>query len=194
MSGAQSTPPSAPSVDGQRLLLDTSAAERGLRRMAGEILERSINHDDPLMLVGIRRGGEPVAKRLAQWMGRLENAEPPPLGSVDITLYRDDAATALPNPRIGPSQIPERLEGRRVILVDDVCFTGRTVRAAIDALMDYGRPRRIELATLVDRFGRELPIQPDYCVRRIELPSDVRVDVRETEQGLEAWLTEPSSN
>lgn len=80
-----------------------------------------------------------------------------------------------------------------MILVDDVCFTGRTVRAAIDALMDYGRPTRIELATLVDRFGRELPIQPDYCVRRIELSREARVDVRESEQGLEAWLIEPSN-
>lgn len=161
--------------------------------MAGEILERSINHEEPLLLVGIRRGGEPIARRLAEWMGKLESGDPPPLGSVDITLYRDDAATALPNPRIGPSQIPVSLEGRRVILVDDVCFTGRTVRAAIDALMDYGRPTRIELATLVDRFGRELPIQPDYCVRRIELSREARVDVRESEQGLEAWLIEPSN-
>jgi pyrimidine operon attenuation protein/uracil phosphoribosyltransferase len=154
--------------------------------MAGEILERG-QPDEPLMLVGVRRGGEPVARGLARWLEQLDH-HAPLLGSVDITLYRDDAATALPNPRIGPSQIPQRLEEHRVVLVDDVCFTGRTIRAAIDALMDYGRPRRIELATLVDRFGRELPIQPDYCVRRIEVPAACRVDVRETDAGLEAWL------
>lgn len=154
--------------------------------MAGEILERS-NGDEALMLVGVRRGGEPVARRLARWIEQLDQ-HAPLVGSVDITLYRDDAATALPNPRIGPSQIPKRLEDQRVVLVDDVCFTGRTIRAAIDALMDYGRPRRIELATLVDRFGRELPIQPDFCVRRIEVPAGCRVDVRETDAGLEAWL------
>jgi pyrimidine operon attenuation protein/uracil phosphoribosyltransferase len=108
------------------------------------------------------------------------------VGTVDITLYRDDAATALPNPRIGPSDIPFDLTSKDVILVDDVVYTGRTVRAALDALMDYGRPHRIQLAALVDRGGRELPIQPDYVVRRVELGADERVDVIGTSGQLSA--------
>jgi pyrimidine operon attenuation protein / uracil phosphoribosyltransferase len=166
------------------VLLDPEAVTRGLRRVAGEIVERHPG-TEALLLVGIRRGGVPVARELARWVRELEGRELP-LGTVDITLYRDDAATALPNPRIGPSEIPGTLEGRVVVLCDDVLFTGRTVRAAIDALLDYGRPRRIELAALIDRGGRELPIRPDYVVRSIELPPDQRVDVIEDSDGLRA--------
>jgi pyrimidine operon attenuation protein/uracil phosphoribosyltransferase len=168
-------------------LLDPEAAARGLRRMAGEIVERH-RGSAGLVLVGVRRGGIPIARELGRWIEELEGKRPAE-GSVDITLYRDDAATALPNPRIGPSEIPGTLEGRHVILCDDVVFTGRTVRAAIDALMDYGRPRRIELAALVDRGGRELPIQPDYVVRSVELSADQRVDVIDDETGLRAVVS-----
>jgi pyrimidine operon attenuation protein/uracil phosphoribosyltransferase len=167
-----------------RVLLDAEAATRGLRRVAGEIVERHRGTAD-LLLVGIRRGGEPVAREIARWVKELEGLEPP-IGTVDITLYRDDAATALPNPRIGPSEIPGSIEGKRVVLVDDVVFTGRTVRAAIDALMDYGRPRHIELAALVDRGGRELPIQPDYVVATVKVEADDRVDVLDDALGLRA--------
>ncbi|MFO0570285.1 MAG: bifunctional pyr operon transcriptional regulator/uracil phosphoribosyltransferase PyrR [Polyangiaceae bacterium] len=135
-----------------RELLDFDAVSRGLRRVAGQIVERQRGAEG-LVLIGVRRGGEPLAREIARWIRELEGREVP-VGSVDITLYRDDAATALPNPRIGPSRIPCSLEGKRV-LVDDVVFTGRTIRAGIDALMDYGRPSRIELAALVDRGGRE---------------------------------------
>jgi pyrimidine operon attenuation protein/uracil phosphoribosyltransferase len=111
-----------------------------------------------------------------------------PVGSVDITLYRDDAATALANPRIGPSDVPLSLVNKRVILVDDVVYTGRTIRAAFDALLDYGRPRQIELFALVDRGGRELPIQPDYLVRSVNVNLEERVDVIPTENdGLVVW-------
>src|SRR5206468_1898590 len=127
------------------VLLDPSSIARGLRRVAGEIAERGHGASD-LVLIGIRRGGEPVARRLAELIGTIESTTPPPVGSLDITLYRDDAATALPNPRIGPSHIPFEIGGRRVVLVDDVLYTGRTIRAAVDAILDYGRPRRIELA------------------------------------------------
>jgi pyrimidine operon attenuation protein/uracil phosphoribosyltransferase len=96
---------------------------------------------------------------------------------VDITLYRDDAATALPNPRIGPSEIPVPIAGRTVILVDDVLYSGRTVRAALDALLDYGRPRTVELAVLVDRGGRELPIFASYAAKTVNVPAEQRVDV-----------------
>jgi len=155
-------------------LLDPEAVTRGLMRVAGEIVERHRGTHN-LILVGIRRGGVVVAEQLN---GRLEQLEGKvPMGTVDITLYRDDAATALPNPRIGPSEIPQSLDGAHVIIVDDVLYTGRTVRAAIDALMDYVRPKRIELAVLIDRGGRELPIQADYVVRQVEVAKDQRVDV-----------------
>lgn len=174
-----------------RLLLDGDSVVRGLRRVAGEIVERH-QGTAGLVLVGVRRGGVPLARRLCEWIFELEGQKVP-VGSVDITLYRDDAATALPNPRIGPSAIPCSIEGARVVLVDDVVFTGRTIRAAIDALMDWGRPGRIELCALVDRGGRELPIQPDYVVRTVELSPDERVDVLEDAEGLRAVISPKNS-
>ena len=156
-------------------LLDPTAIARGLRRVAVEIAERGPGVKD-LALVGIRRGGVPLAERLATLLLELEGIRPL-VGAIDITLYRDDAATALPNPRIGPSHIPFPVDGRRIILVDDVLYTGRTIRAAFDALLDYGRPRRIELVALVDRGGRELPIQPDYVVRATQVDPAHRVEV-----------------
>jgi pyrimidine operon attenuation protein/uracil phosphoribosyltransferase len=174
-----------------RVLLDADSVSRGLRRVAGEIVERH-RGTEGLVLIAVRRGGIPVADRIAYWIRELESREIP-VGSVDITLYRDDAATALPNPRIGPSDIPCSLDGARVVLVDDVLFTGRTVRAAIDALIDYGRPRRIELAVLVDRGGRELPIAADYVVRAVDVPPNERVDVVEDEDGLRAILQAASA-
>jgi pyrimidine operon attenuation protein/uracil phosphoribosyltransferase len=158
-----------------KVLLDPEGVTRGLRRVAGEIVERQRGAEG-LVLIGVRRGGVPLAQELARWIQTLEGHEVP-VGSVDITLYRDDAATALPNPRIGPSEIPCALEGKRVVLVDDVVFTGRTIRAGIDALMDYGRPKRIELAALIDRGGRELPIQPDYVVVTTVIDDGDRIDV-----------------
>jgi pyrimidine operon attenuation protein / uracil phosphoribosyltransferase len=169
-----------------RVLIDADAVARGLRRVAGEIVERH-RGTQHLVLIGVRRGGVPVARILSKWIRELEGQDVP-VGSVDITLYRDDAATALPNPRIGPSEIPCSLEGKRVVVVDDVLFTGRTIRAAIDALMDWGRPSRIELAVLVDRGGRELPIQPDYFVRNAEVGPTERVDVVDDDLGLRAVI------
>lgn len=167
-----------------RVVLDSDAIRRGLRRVAGEIAERQ-GGTDGLVLVGVRRGGVPLAHELARWISELEGSTVP-VGTVDITFYRDDAATALPNPRIGPSEIPCALDGTRVVIVDDVVSTGRTVRAALDAVMDYGRPRRIELAALIDRGGRELPIQPDYSVREIAVGPGERVDVVEDDSGMRA--------
>jgi pyrimidine operon attenuation protein/uracil phosphoribosyltransferase len=167
-----------------RTLIDAEDVARGLRRVAGEIVERNRGAGS-LVIVGVRRGGELVARELVRRIREIEGHDVP-FGSVDITLYRDDAATALPNPRIGPSTMPEGLEGKNVVLVDDVLFTGRTIRAALDALMDYGRPRRIELAALVDRGGRELPIQPDYVVRRVDVGPDERIDVFDAPEGLSA--------
>ena len=166
------------------VLLDADSVERSLRRMAGEIAERTRGTQD-LMLVGIRRGGVPLAQRVAEHLRELEG-DVVPRGSVDITFYRDDAATRLPNPRIGPTEIPGSLDGRHIVLVDDVLFTGRTVRAALDALLDYGRPRRVELLVLIERNGRELPIQADYIGKSVQLEEDERVDVIERDGRLTA--------
>jgi pyrimidine operon attenuation protein/uracil phosphoribosyltransferase len=160
-----------------QVLLDADSVERSLRRMAGEIAERT-RGAELVVLIGVRRGGVPLARTLARRLAEIEGSEVP-LGSVDITFYRDDAATRLPNPRLGPTEIPGSLEGRHVILVDDVLFTGRTARAALDALHDYGRPRRVELLVLVERSGRELPIRPDYVGKTVEVEPDERVDVVE---------------
>jgi pyrimidine operon attenuation protein/uracil phosphoribosyltransferase len=170
-----------------RVLIEPESVDRGLRRLAGEIAERTRGAEG-LLLVGVRRGGVTIARRLARWLTELEGREVP-LGTVDITFYRDDAATSLPNPRIGASDVPGgSLDGRHVVLVDDVLFTGRTVRAALDALLDYGRPRRVELAVLVDRGGRELPIQADYVVRAAEVPPGDRVDVVEASGRLTVYV------
>jgi pyrimidine operon attenuation protein/uracil phosphoribosyltransferase len=159
-----------------RVVMDGSAVAAALGRVAREIAAR---HPDggALALVGVRRGGIPLAARLHALLVDAGRAGVL-VGTVDITLYRDDAATALPNPQIGRSEIPFEVEGRVVILVDDVLYTGRTTRAAIDAVMDYGRPRAIELAVLVDRGHRELPIQADYVGIRVETSRRERVEVR----------------
>jgi pyrimidine operon attenuation protein/uracil phosphoribosyltransferase len=156
-------------------LVAPAAVADGLERIAKEIAERDPDGGD-VALVAIRQGGEAVAQRLGQMIGR-RTGKVVRLGSVDITLYRDDAATALPSPRVGPSHIPFDIQGARVVLVDDVIYTGRTIRAALDALLDYGRPRRIELAVVADRGGRELPVQPDYVVATTDVPTGSRVEV-----------------
>ena len=173
-----------------RVLLDPESVTRGLRRVAGEIVER--NHGtERVVIVGVRRGGVALSRELCRWLRELEGLEVPS-GTVDITLYRDDVATALPNPKIGPSEIPCALDGKTVVLVDDVLHTGRTVRAALDALMDYGRPRRVELAVLVDRGGRELPIQATYVVRAVEVSPTERIDVVDRPDGISA-LVQPAN-
>lgn len=159
-----------------QVLLDGSSVARGLRRIAGEIVEKN-EGTDGLLLVGIRRGGIAVMEAIAGYIEQFEG-KAVPAATVDITLYRDDAATALPSPRIGPSEMPYTVDGLRVILIDDVAFTRRTIRAALDAVLDYGRPKSIELAVLIDRAGGELPIQPDYVVKRVgDVPPDHRIDV-----------------
>lgn len=172
-----------------RVLLDASSVARGLNRVAGQIIERH-GGVAGLVLVGVRRGGVRIAEDLQVCLRQLEGdnlaGKEVAMGTVDITLYRDDASSAMPNPRIGPSEIPVSLQGRQVVLVDDVISTGRTVRAALDALMDYGRPRSIELCVVIDRGGRELPIQPDYAVRRVEVGADERVDVIVSAEGIVA--------
>jgi pyrimidine operon attenuation protein/uracil phosphoribosyltransferase len=170
-------------------VLDPGSVARGLRRIAGEIVEKN-RGTGKLLLVGVRRGGIPVMREIARWIEELEGTRVP-TGTLDITLYRDDAATALPSPRIGASEMPHSVDGLRVVVIDDVAHTRRTTRAAIDAILDYGRPSHIELCVVIDREGGELPIQPDYSVKKLsDLPANHRVDVIETAEGLAA-VTQP---
>ena len=142
--------------------------------MATEIVE-AMGGVSRVALVGIRRGGVDVARRLAAEIAEIEGVVP--VGTVDISLHRDDAATALPDPKIGPSDVPFKVRGRDVVIVDDVLQTGRTVRAAIECLGDYGRPARIWLAVLCDRGGRELPIAADFVGKVVKVPPGYRLDV-----------------
>ena len=171
-----------------KLLVDSATVADGLARIAKEI---AANGADDVALIGIRRGGEAVAQELGRLLGAI-SGNIVLLGLVDITLYRDDAATALPSPRIGPSHLPFDVSGRRIVLVDDVLYTGRTIRAALDAVLDYGRPRRIELAVVADRKGRELPIQADYCVTTTDVAADRRVEVLSDAEGLRVVCTASS--
>jgi len=165
----------------EQVVLDADGIARILKRIAVEIAEQTRGAEN-VALVGIRRGGVPLAERIAEEIAAAEGREVP-VGTVDITLYRDDAATALPDPKIGPSEIDFDVRGADVILVDDVLQTGRTVRAAIDCLLDYGRPRRVWLAVLFDRGGRELPIAPDFVGRVLEVEPDARLEVETDDAG-----------
>jgi pyrimidine operon attenuation protein/uracil phosphoribosyltransferase len=167
----------------RRVLADEVAVARVLRRLASEIVEKN-GGTAGLALVGIRTGGLILAERLARLIQAVEGKRPP-LGAVDITLYRDDVFRGLPRPEIGATELPFELEGVTVVLVDDVLYTGRTVRAALDALMDFGRPRAVQLAVLIDRGRRELPIQADYVGLSAETGADESVKVFLTEAGHE---------
>lgn len=161
-------------------VLSAEDVGRALKRMAHEIVERNKGARD-VVLMGIRSRGVPLAQRLA---GNLEAVEgmPVPAGSLDVTLYRDDYARTGPLP-LGQTVFPADIDGRVVVLVDDVLYTGRTVRAAMDAVMDYGRPTAIQLAVLVDRGHRELPIRADYVGKNLPTSDaqDVRVHLSETD-------------
>ena len=158
-----------------RVVMDADEISRALRRIAGEITERNRGTQE-LCLLGIRRGGVPLAQRLRTLLCEIEGREVQ-LGTLDINLYRDDLDTAHAAPVVGRSDIQFSLDNKRILLVDDVLFTGRTVRAAIDALMDYGRPRSIQLCSLIDRGHRELPIAADFVGRVIATEYNERVDV-----------------
>jgi pyrimidine operon attenuation protein/uracil phosphoribosyltransferase len=159
----------------QSIVLDARAFTRTLRRMADEIVELN-NGTDDLVIVGIQRRGVQLAAHIVSTIADREKAEVPQ-GALDITLYRDDLQTVGPRPVVGQTQIPVDIDGQHVVIVDDVLYTGRTIRAALDELADFGRPRRIALAVLIDRGGRELPIQPDIVGKKVTAPSSQRVDV-----------------
>lgn len=147
------------------VILDTAGVKRALTRIAHEILERNKGVDD-LVLVGIRTGGVHLAREIAARLEEIEGVTVP-VGEVDITLYRDDFKGHARHLPVGRTDIPFSLESKRVVLVDDVLFTGRTIRAAMDAMMDHGRPACIQLAVLVDRGHRELPIRADFVGRNV---------------------------
>jgi pyrimidine operon attenuation protein/uracil phosphoribosyltransferase len=142
-------------------IMDGARINRALARLASEIVEENHGTND-LYLVGIRRRGVPLAERMADKIADLEGVRPP-VGIVDITLYRDDLSTVGAKPIVNRTELDD-IEGRNIVLIDDVLYTGRTIRAALDQLIDFGRPRRVQLAVLIDRGNehRELPIQADY--------------------------------
>jgi pyrimidine operon attenuation protein/uracil phosphoribosyltransferase len=162
-------------TDRQTTVLDARAMDRTLRRMADEIVELNDGTDD-LIIVGIQRRGVQLAARIVSFIRDREDVVVPS-GALDITLYRDDLQTVGPRPVVGPTDLPWAIDGKHVVIVDDVLYTGRTVRAALDELADFGRPRRIALAVLIDRGGRELPIQPDVVGKTLEVAATDRVDV-----------------
>ena len=154
--------------------MEAGDVSRALRRMAHEITER--NHGlDAVVLVGLVTGGVALAQQLARLLGEIE-AVTPPVGRLDVSFYRDDIALRRVMPH-GVTNIPVELTDRIVVLVDDVLFTGRTVRAALDALNDHGRPRAVQLAVLVDRGHRELPIRPDFVGKNLPTARDEEVQV-----------------
>jgi pyrimidine operon attenuation protein / uracil phosphoribosyltransferase len=188
-------PPPDSNLVERREILDQAGIARALRRMAYEMIERNAaDNQRPLYLVGVRTGGAFLAQRLCALMSdpKESHAGPPPLlGAVDITLYRDDVFHGLPKPEIGPTDLPFAIEGQTIILVDDVLYTGRTVRAAMDAINSFGRPARIQLAVLVDRGHRELPIRPDYIGKNLPTATREQIQVRLQETDNEpdgVWL------
>jgi len=157
-------------------IMSASEIERTIVRLAHEIVEKN-NGVDNLGLVGIKRRGVPLAERLAKILGRIEKI-PVPVGTLDITLYRDDLSTVGHRPEVRPQQMEFDIQDKNIILVDDVLHTGRTTRAALDALFDHGRPRRIQLLVLIDRGHRELPIEAAFVGRKVQTADNEIIEVK----------------
>jgi pyrimidine operon attenuation protein/uracil phosphoribosyltransferase len=173
-----------------RRLLGPEEIGRSVRRIAHEIVENNRGAEG-LVLVGLLSRGYPLARRLAAAIEEFEGT-PVPAGKLDIGLYRDDIGTRASAPRLRPSEIPGNIDGTTVVLVDDVLFTGRSARAAMDALLDFGRPRRVRLAVLIDRGHRELPISPDFVGKNIPTRQGEAVRVRLAEvDGEDSVYIEP---
>ena len=162
-------------------IMDKDQMERSLQRMAHEIIEQNRGLEK-IRLVGIRSRGVPLAERLSSYLKLISNQEVP-VGILDITLYRDDLSTISHQPVIKGSAVDFDIEDAVVVLVDDVLYTGRTVRAAIEALMDFGRPKQIQLAVLIDRGHRELPIKADYVGKNVPTSKEeiIKVSLEETD-------------
>ena len=162
-------------------VMDADGIRRALVRIAHEIIERNKGVDN-VALVGIHTRGVPLAERIAAELRKIEGAAVP-VGSLDITLYRDDLTTLGYNPVVRGTELDFDLTGKHIVLVDDVLYTGRTIRAALDALMDMGRPRTIQLAVLIDRGHRELPIRADYAGKNVPTSHREAVEVTLAEEG-----------
>lgn len=167
-------------------ILNTSALQRALARIAHEIAERNENGSE-VVLVGVQRGGVHLAKRLAKLLEGIWG-QAVPVGMLDVSMHRDDLASQVA-PQVHPTQIPGDITGKTVILVDDVLFSGRTVRAAMDALIDMGRPQRIQLAVLIDRGHRELPIKADFVGKNVPTSLQERIHVKFVEEGADDVVT-----
>lgn len=157
-------------------LMSASEIDRTLVRLAHEVLEKTLDLDQ-LCFIGIRRRGVPLAQRLARKIGELENREVP-VGILDINLYRDDLSTVGVQPVLNATEIPFPVTGKDIVLTDDVLYTGRTVRAALDALFDHGRPARVQLLALIDRGHRELPIEARYTGRMVQTAPNEIIEVK----------------
>ena len=163
----------------KKRLLNGPRMNRAIRRMAIEILEKNRGTQD-LIIVGIRSRGVPIAERMAKEIEEMEG-HPVSSGILDITLYRDDLTTIAPQPVVKPTKLPEPIDDKIVVLVDDVLYTGRTVRAALDALIDFGRPKAVMLAVLIDRGHRELPIHADVIGKTVPTDAHEVIKVKLTE-------------
>ncbi len=182
-----------PPADSRVLLMDADAIDRAITRIAHEILERNKTLDG-LGLVGVQTRGVPLAKRLATRLS-VVGGHAPPVGVLDINLYRDDLSRIGDHPVLRRTQVDFDLEDAVVVLVDDVLFTGRTVRAALDAVMDLGRPRLVQLAVLVDRGHRELPVKADYVGKNVPTSRGEQIEVRlaETDGADEVHRVRPAA-
>lgn len=172
------------------VLMDQQGINRALVRISHEIVEKNKGVDD-IVLVGIRSRGVPLAERIAAAIANIEGAKPP-VGILDITLYRDDLSTLSYQPVVRPTTMPVDIDRKTVVLVDDVLYTGRTIRAALDAVMDMGRPHAIQLAVLVDRGHRELPIRADYVGKNVPTSSKeiISVQIQEIDQAEKVVIKE----
>src|SRR5664279_4893997 len=165
-----------PTLREKSQIMSASEIDRTIVRLAHEIVEKN-NGADNLGLVGIMRRGVPLAQRLAKILGRIEKCEVP-VGTLDITLYRDDLSTIGHRPEVRKSKMEFDIQDKNIILVDDVLYTGRTTRAALDALFDHGRPRRIQLCVLIDRGHRELPIEAGFVGRKIQTGNNEIIELK----------------
>ena len=178
----------------KKRLLDAARMKRAIQRMALEILEMNRGTDD-LVIIGIRSRGVPLAERIAEQIKESDGVEVP-VGILDITLYRDDLTTVAPQPVVKPTKLPQSIDDKVVVLIDDVLYTGRTVRAALDALIDFGRPRVVQLAVLIDRGHRELPVHADVIGRKV--PTDrsevIKVKIKEIDGEDEVLIMEKNED
>lgn len=165
-----------PEFTDKTVLMDSEGIRRALTRISHEIVEKNKGVEN-IVLVGIRTRGVPIAERLASIIEKIEGKKPP-VGVLDITLYRDDLSTLGYQPIVRPTELPVDITGKTVVLVDDVLYTGRTIRAALDAIIDNGRPKTIQLAVLIDRGHRELPIRADFVGKNVPTSSKEVISVQ----------------